>query len=330
METLSKLIGNTKVVKLSHIGDKKGIIHLKMSLLNPSGSIKDVMAAYMLKQAEKNKLIKPGGKILEVTTGNTGIAFSMLSSVKGYEFISVMPEHMSIERRQMMKAFGARIVLTPKELDVAGAIDRYEELKGVYPDAWFPNQFGNTDNIEAHRVYTGSEILKQVQGKIDFIVAGVGTGGTLIGSATAIKDKYPDCRVVAVEPEESSVLLGGSAGMHGIQGIGEGFIPEIVENNRDMIDSVISVSTTQAMDMARRLAIEEGIMAGISSGANLFASLKVLEENPGARIVTIAPDRGERYLNLGLYGCNAQTCKDSSFCQSGGVSSEKLKLSELL
>ncbi len=317
METLSKLIGNTKVVKLSHIGDKSGTIYLKMSLLNPSGSIKDVMAAYMLKQAEKKKLIKPGGTILEVTTGNTGIAFSMLSSVKGYEFIAVMPEHMSIERRQMMRAFGARIVITPKELDVAGAIDRYEELKGVYPEAWLPDQFGNTDNIEAHRVYTGREILKQVHDKIDFLVAGVGTGGTLIGSATAIKEKYPDCRIVAVEPEESSVLLGGNAGMHGIQGIGEGFIPEIVENNRDLIDRVISVSTTNAMDMSRRLATEEGIMAGISSGANLFASLKVLEENPGAYVVTIAPDRGERYLNLGLYGCNAQTCRESSFCKSG-------------
>ena len=323
METLSKLIGNTKVVKLSHIGDKKGTIYLKMSLLNPSGSIKDVMAAYMLKQAEKKRLIKPGGKILEVTTGNTGIAFSMLSSVKGYEFIAVMPEHMSIERRQMMRAFGARIVITPKELDVSGAIERYEELKDVYPEAWLPDQFGNTDNIEAHRVYTGSEILKQVHHDIDFIVAGVGTGGTLIGSALAIKEKYPDCKVVAVEPEESRVLLGGSAGMHGIQGIGEGFVPEIVENNRDIIDSVISVPTTQAMDMSRRLATEEGIMAGVSSGANLFASLKVLEENSGACVVTIAPDRGERYLNLGLYGCNAQTCRESTFCKSGLVGLDK-------
>jgi len=317
METLSKMIGNTRIVKLSHIGEKMGTIHLKMSLLNPSGSIKDVMAAYMLRQAEKKKLIKPGGKILEVTTGNTGIAFSMLSSVKGYEFIAVMPEHMSIERRQMMRAFGARIVITPKEQDVAGAIERYDELKSVYPEAWLPNQFGNADNIEAHRVYTGREILKQVHDRIDFIVAGVGTGGTLIGSALAIQEKYPDCKVVAVEPEESSVLQGGKPGMHGIQGIGEGFVPEIIETHRDLIDSVISVSTTQAMDMSRRLATEEGIMAGISSGANMYAALQVLEDHPGAGVVTIAPDRGERYLNLGLYGCNAQTCRESTFCKSG-------------
>ena len=315
MKTLSKLIGNTKVVELSHIGNSTGTIYLKMSLLNPSGSIKDVMAAYMLEQAEKKKLIKPGGKILEVTTGNTGISFAMLSSVKGYEFITVMPEHMSIERRQMMRAFGTRIVLTPKELDMPGAIERYNELKGVYPEAWLPNQFGNEDNIKAHRTFTGMEILKQVSRKIDFFVAGVGTGGTLVGAAFAIKDKYPDCKIVAVEPSESSVLSGGSPGMHGIQGIGEGFIPEIIERNRETIDMVLTVSTAQSTDMAKRLVKEEGIMAGPSTGANLYAALHVLEKNPEACIVTIAPDRGERYLNQGLYGCSALKCQESAACE---------------
>ncbi len=314
MKTLSKLIGNTRVVELSHIGHSIGTIFLKMSLLNPSGSIKDVMAAFMLAQAEKKKLIKPGGKILEATTGNTGISFSMLSSVKGYEFIAVMPEHMSIERRQMMRAFGTRIVLTPRELDMQGAIDRFNELKEVYPDAWLPDQFSNQDNIDAHRRFTGSEILKQVPGAIDYIVAGVGTGGTLIGSAMAIKERYPGCKVVAVEPHESSVLSGGSAGLHGIQGIGEGFVPPIIQHNRDLIDQVVPVSTAQSMDMCKRLAQDEGIMAGPSTGANLFAAIHVLEQNKGAQVVTIAPDRGERYLNQGLYGCSAVKCKEHPAC----------------
>ncbi len=316
MKTLSKLIGNTKVVELSHIGAKRGYVFVKMSLLNPSGSIKDVMAAYMLEQAEKKKLIKPGGKIIEATTGNTGISFSMLSSVKGYEFIAVMPEHMSIERRQIMRAFGARIILTPKERDMEGALERYEELKGVYPEAWLPDQFKNSDNVDAHRIFTGTEIIKQVPRKIDFFIAGAGTGGTVIGAALAVRQKYPDCKMVVVEPSESAVISGEAPGLHGIQGIGEGFIPPIIENNMKLIDKVIQVSTLQAMDMSKRLAIEEGIMAGPSTGANLFATLKVLEENPGACVVTIAPDRGERYLNQGLFGCNAQQCQESATCST--------------
>lgn len=316
MKTLSKLIGKTKVVELSHIGNDAGTIYVKMSLLNPSGSIKDVMAAYMLARAEQKGFIKPGGRILEVTTGNTGISFSMLASVRGYEFIAVMPEHMSIERRQMMRAFGARVILTPKERDIPGALERYGELQQEYPDAWLPNQFENDDNIEAHRVFTGTEILQQITKKIDFFVAGAGTGGTLIGAAQAIRDRYPACKVVVVEPAESSVLSGGPPGVHGIQGIGEGFVPGIIARNRDIIDMVKTVSTEQAMQMAGRLAHEEGIMAGISSGANLCAALEVLAENPGACIVTIAPDRGERYLNQGLYGCSAMKCRDSSICSN--------------
>jgi len=311
---LSKLIGKTKVVELSHLGNGAGTIYVKMSLLNPSGSIKDVMAAFMLARAEENGLIKPGGTILEVTTGNTGISFAMLASVRGYDFIAVMPEHMSIERRQMMRAFGARIILTPKEHDMPGALERYAELLKEYPDAWLPNQFENDDNIEAHRFFTGTEILQQISKRIDFFIAGAGTGGTLIGAARAIKTKHPACKIVVVEPAESSVLSGGPPGMHGIQGIGEGFVPGIIERNRGIIDMVKTVSTEQAMEMAGRLAHEEGIMAGISSGANLCAALGVLAEHPGACIVTIAPDRGERYLNQGLYGCSAIRCQDSSIC----------------
>ena len=314
MKTLSKMIGNTKVVELSHIGMRSGKLFLKMSLLNPSGSIKDVMAAYMLTQAEKTGRIKPGGKILEATTGNTGISFAMLSSVKGYEFIAVMPEHMSIEPRQMMRAFGARIELTPRELDMAGAIDRYRELCGVYPDAWRPDQFNNEDNVQAHRAFTGREVLRQVHDRIDFFVAGAGTGGTVIGTAMALKEKWPECQVVVVEPAESNVLSGGTSGIHGIQGIGEGFVPAILERHRCMIDQVATVSTMQSMDMCRRLAQEEGILAGPSTGANLFASLRLQEQHPGACIVTIAPDRGERYLNLGLYGCSADRCREGAGC----------------
>jgi len=314
MKTLSKLIGKTKVVELSHLGNGAGTIYVKMSLLNPSGSIKDVMAAYMLARAEEKGQIKPGGSILEVTTGNTGISFAMLASVRGYNFIAVMPEHMSIERRQMMRAFGAHIILTPKERDMPGALERYEELKKEYPDAWLPNQFENDDNIEAHRVFTGTEIMHQISKRIDFFVAGAGTGGTLIGAARAIKGKHPACKIVVVEPAESSVLSGGPAGMHGIQGIGEGFVPGIIERNRSIIDIVKTVPTEEAMRMACRMAQEEGIMAGISSGANLCAALSVLAEYPDACIVTIAPDRGERYLNQGLYGCSAMRCQDSSIC----------------
>jgi cysteine synthase A len=308
------MIGNTRVVELSHIGNAAGAIFLKMSLLNPSGSVKDVMAAYMLDQAERTQRIRPGGTILEVTTGNTGISFAMLSSVKGYEFIAVMPEHMSIERRQMMRAFGARIVLTPREQDMQGAIERYEELKQAYPDAWLPNQFANRDNIEAHRLFTGAEVVRQVPRTIDFFVAGAGTGGTIVGTARAIRERYPACGIVVVEPEESAVLSGGRPGLHGIQGIGEGFVPPILAENRSLIDQVIAVSTASAMDMCRRLAQQEGILAGPSTGANLQACLQILDKHPGACVATLAPDRGERYLHLGLYGCSALKCQKSADC----------------
>jgi cysteine synthase len=314
MKTLSMMIGNTRVVELSHIGNGRGPIFLKMSLLNPSGSVKDVMAAYMLDQAERKKRIRPGGKILEVTTGNTGISFAMLSSVKGYEFIAVMPEHMSIERRQMMRAFGARLVLTPRDQDMPGALRRYGELKETYPDAWLPDQFENRDNIDAHRLFTGVEIVRQVPRPVDFFVAGAGTGGTVIGAAFAIRERYPACRVVVVEPQESAVLSGGRPGLHGIQGIGEGFTPRILADNRGMIDQVIAVSTSAAMEMCRRLAQQEGILAGPSTGANLHACLQLLKDNPDACVVTLAPDRGERYLHLGLYGCSAQKCQKSADC----------------
>lgn len=293
-------IGRGALIELPHINNTGCKILAKSEIFNPSGSVKDVMAFYMVCQAEDKGLLKRGTKIIEVTTGNTGIAFSMISAIRGYEFTAVMPEHMSVERRQMMEAFGAEIVLTPAEDDMKGAIRRFEELASKYPDAWLPNQFGNMDNVIAHREITGKSILEQYRDSIDALVAGVGTGGTLMGAALALKIVHPELKVVAVEPAESAVMNGGEAKIHNIQGIGEGFIPELVR--MDMIDQVIAIETEDAMNMMARLAREEGLMVGTSSGANVLASMQLAEEmGPGKTIVTILPDRGERYLSLNRF-----------------------------
>jgi len=287
-------------VELCHVNHTGCRILTKMENFNPGGSIKDVMALYMVSKAENNGLIKQGDKIIEVTTGNTGIAFAMISALKGYRFTAVMPENMSIERRRIMEALGAQIVLTPAAEDMKGAIKRYEELAGADPDAWLPNQFGNLDNIEAHREITGRSILEQVEDKIDVFVAGVGTGGTLMGVAQALKKANPDVKIVAVEPYESAVMSGKEAEPHEIQGIGEGFIPDLVR--MDMIDEVIAVKSRDAKDFMRKLAREEGLFVGISSGANVLAALKMGETiGSGKTIVTILPDSGERYLSMNIF-----------------------------
>jgi cysteine synthase len=290
-------IGRGALIELPHINNTGCKILAKSEIFNPSGSVKDVMAFYMVCEAERKGLLKRGTKVMEVTTGNTGIAFAMISAIKGYEFTAVMPEHMSVERRQMMEAFGAKIVLTPAEDDMKGAIRKLEELTESHPDAWLPNQFGNPDNVMAHKEITGKSILEQYKDNIDVFVAGVGTGGTLMGVAQALKKVCPDVKIVAVEPFESAVMNGGQPQIHNIQGIGEGFIPELV--HMDEIDQVIAIRTEDAMDMMARLAREEGLMVGISSGANVLASLQVAETiGPGKTIVTLLPDRGERYLSL--------------------------------
>ena len=292
-------IGETPIVELTRINDTNSTILAKFEALNPSGSIKDVMASHMMDIAERRGQLKPGTTIIEATSGNTGISFAMLAALKGYHFIAVMPEHMSAERRQMMEAFGAEIVLTPTEEGFPGCLKKLEELAANDTGAWLPRQFDNTDNIAAHREITGKRILGQVEGRVDVFISGVGTGGTLMGVAETLLKAYPDLQVIAVEPAESAVMSGGKAGTHLIQGIGSGYIPSIV--NMDIIDRVIPVKEQEAIDMTRRLLKEEGLMVGISSGANVFAALKVAAElKDGQTIVTILPDRGERYLSMNV------------------------------
>jgi len=294
------LIGNTPIVKLAKLNNTKSTILAKLEALNPSGSIKDVMALYMTNVAEKKGILKPGNKIIEETSGNTGIAFAMIAALKGYKFVAVMPEHMSLERKQLIKAFGAEVVLTPEEEGFPGALERLEQLARENKDAWLPKQFENRDNIAAHREITGRNILQAVGDKIDVFVAGVGTGGTLMGVAEALKQANRDVRIVAVEPAESAVMTGEEPGSHIIQGIGPGFIPSLV--NMDLIDEVIKVKSDDAVAMARRLFKEEGLMVGISSGANVLAALEVAQKSGrGKTIVTILPDRGERYLSMNLF-----------------------------
>lgn len=294
------LIGNTPIVELSKVNNTNSVILAKLEALNPSGSIKDVMAVYMIDVAEKKGILKPGNKIIEATSGNTGISFAMLSTLKGYQFVAVMPEYMSRERRQMMQAFGAEFVLTPSEEGFKGALDRLEEVAKENPDAWLPRQFDNADNIAAHRQITGKRILDGVEGAIDVFVCGVGTGGTLMGVAEALRQVYPNVKIVAVEPAESAVMSGGKPGVHIIQGIGPGYIPSLI--NMDLVDEVVTVTGDEAANMTRMLMKEEGLMVGLSSGANVFVALEAAKKSgKGETIVTILPDRGERYFSMNLF-----------------------------
>ena len=288
MKNILNTIGNTPLINI-------GGILAKLETTNPSGSIKDRMAWYIIKKAEERGELKKGSTILEATSGNTGIAFAMISAIRGYKFIAVMPESMSLERRKMIEAFGGKIVLTPAREDIGGAIKKYEELIKKNPKYWLPKQFENPDNIEAHRKGLGQEIIKQVR-HVDAFVAGTGTGGTLIGVAQALKEFNPKVKIIAVEPEESAVLSGGKPGLHKIQGIGEGFIPKVIQDNNTLIDEVITIRSEDAIKMSEKLAQKYGIFVGISSGANFLAakSLKKRYEN----IVTVFPDRGERYLSV--------------------------------
>jgi len=267
----------------------------KLETTNPTGSVKDRMAWHMVKKAEERGELKLGMKIIEVTSGNTGIGLAMISALKGYKFTAVMPESMSIERRRMMKAYGAEIILTPASEDIEGAINKYNELVEKHPDAWLPKQFENPDNLNAHEYGLGKEIVEQTQGKVDVFVAGIGTGGTLIGVARALKKANPNVRIVGVEPAESAVLSGEKQGLHKIQGIGEGFIPKLVQENLDLIDEVIVVKSDDAISMSKELAKKHGLLVGTSSGANILAAMKL--KRRFKNVVTILPDRGERYLS---------------------------------
>jgi len=300
-ESVTELIGKTPLVKLRKVNDTRSEIWAKVEGLNPSGSIKDVMALYMMDLAEKKGQLRPGSRIIEATSGNTGIAFAMLAQLRGYKFVAVMPEYMSLERRRMMEAFGAEIVLTPAAEGFQGSIRKFEELAKEDPVAWLPRQFENPDNTAAHREITGRKILDGITGQIDAFVAGVGTGGTLMGVAEALRKVHPGIRIVAVEPAESAVISGNGSGYHKIQGIGPGFIPALV--NVDLINRVVAVGSEDAIAMTRRLIREEGLMAGISSGANVLAALEVSREmGAGKTIVTILADRVERYISMNVLG----------------------------
>lgn len=287
-------IGNTPVLQM-------GNVFSKMEQLNPSGSIKDRVALRMVEDAERQGLLRPGSTIVEASSGNTGIALAMVGVVRGYRVKIVMPENMSRERRQMMRAFGAEIVLTSESGSLTEAIEVAEEL-GAQPDAFYAKQFENPANVTAHEITTGPEIIRQVGPDIDAIVAGVGTGGTLMGCMRALKKVNPDLHVAAVEPAEAAVMFGGmSLGTfrsHKIQGIGDGFIPKILDMNE--VDEAITVHSEEAMGVARSLTREHGLMVGISAGANILAARRI--SGRFRKVVTFFPDRGERYLSMDLYG----------------------------
>lgn len=301
-DSLIELIGKTPLLRLRRISPPGAAeVLAKLEAFNPGGSVKDRTALSMILDAEEKGLLQQDSVIIEPTSGNTGIALAMLAAVRGYRLILTMPESMSVERRNLVAAFGAEVVLTPKNLGMQGAIDKAEELALSIKHAFVPQQFRNPANPAIHRRTTADEIWRDTDGKVDILVAGIGTGGTLTGVAEAIKERKPEFRVVAVEPSDSAVLSGGPAGPHKIQGIGAGFVPEIL--NKSVIDEIIKVSNDQALEMSRRLAREEGLLAGISSGAAVCAAMEVASrpENRDKQIVVILPDTGERYLSTELF-----------------------------
>ncbi|MFZ2656711.1 MAG: cysteine synthase A [Victivallales bacterium] len=299
---ITKVVGNTPLIKLNKL--TKGLdatVLVKLESMNPLWSVKDRIGVAMVDDAEKNGKLKPGGTIIEPTSGNTGIALAFVSATRGYKLILTMPETMSIERRKLLKILGADLVLTPGEKGMTGAVQKAEEIQKNTPGSFMPQQFNNPANPEIHRNTTAEEIFRDTDGKADFFIAGVGTGGTLTGVSDTLKKKIPGFKAIAVEPCDSPVLSGGKPGPHKIQGIGAGFIPGVVR--KELIDEIIQVKHEDAGIIALRLAKEEGILAGISSGANVWAALQVAKrpENKGKTIVTIICDTGERYLSTWLF-----------------------------
>jgi cysteine synthase A len=291
-------IGNTPLIRLRTISDETGCeIYAKAEFLNPGGSIKDRIARHIVREAEKRGELKPGSVIMEVTSGNTGIALSMVGAMRGYKVVIILPKTVSTERRQMIESFGAELQLLDEINDIQGAIADLEKFAVDRAEIFLPRQFANPDNIEAHRTTTGVEILRQVREPIDAFVMGVGTGGTVMGVGRALREHGSKARIVAVEPDESAVMSGDERGRHGIQGLADGFIPHIMQLGE--IDQVIRIKTPDAIERALKMGREEGLLVGISSGANVIAATQLAKEmGPGNTIVTVLPDRGERYLSM--------------------------------
>jgi cysteine synthase len=301
VNSILETIGNTPHLKINRLFDPQFSVWIKLEKSNPGASIKDRIALSMVEDAEKKGILKPHSVIIEPTSGNTGIGLAIVAAVKRYRLILVMPESMSVERRKIMSSYGAEFVLSPREKGMKGAIEKANELVAETPDSWMPMQFDNPANTEVHKNTTAIEILNDFPDGIDYLITGVGTGGHITGVAEVLKNKFPDLKVFAVEPELSPVLSGGSPGPHPLQGIGAGFVPSIM--NTKILDGVIKVSKDEAFSFAQRAAKEEGLFIGISSGASLAAVNQKLKEIPkGSRILTFCYDTGERYLSIeGLF-----------------------------
>lgn len=303
-KTADQLIGKTPLLELTHI-EKEWNLHAnilaKLEYFNPAGSVKDRVAKAMIEKAEKEGKLKAGSVIIEPTSGNTGIGIASVGTAKGYRVIIVMPETMSVERRKLIKAYGAELVLTEGAKGMKGAIAKVKELEADIPNSFIPGQFTNPENPKVHFRTTGSEIYEDTDGKVDILVAGVGTGGTITGTGTYLKSRNPDIKVVAVEPASSPVLSQGISGAHKIQGIGAGFVPDIL--NTSIYDEIITVENEDAFAMGKIIGKKEGILVGISSGAALYAAVQLAkrEENKGKNIVVIFPDSGDRYLSTALF-----------------------------
>lgn len=304
-ESALELVGKTPLLRASryakNVGAEQADVLVKLEYLNPAGSVKDRIALAMIEDAEKNGILKPGATIIEPTSGNTGIGLAAVAAAKGYKAILTLPETMSVERRNLLKAYGAELVLTEGAKGMKGAIAKAEELRNSIPGAVILGQFVNKANPAAHKATTGPEIWEQTDGKVDIFVAGVGTGGTITGVGEYLKSQNPDVKIVAVEPASSPVLSTGTAGPHKIQGIGAGFVPEVL--NTDVYDEIITIENEDAFDEGRRFAVSEGILVGISSGAALKAAsiLAARPENKGKTIVALLPDSGDRYLSTQLF-----------------------------
>ena len=303
-KSADELVGKTPLLELTHIEEKLGLkahILAKLEYFNPAGSVKDRIAKAMIDDAEKKGLLKKGSVIIEPTSGNTGIGLSSVAAARGYRIIIVMPETMSVERRQLMKAYGAELVLTEGAKGMKGAIAKAQELAKEIPDSFIPGQFENSANPEAHYKTTGPEIYEDTDGKVDFFVAGVGTGGTVTGTGKYLKEKIPGVHVAAVEPESSPVLSAGKSGPHKIQGIGAGFVPDVLDTS--VYDEVIPVSNESAFEYGKLIGKTEGVLVGISSGAALYAAVEIAKrpDNEGKTIVVLFPDTGDRYLSTPLF-----------------------------